>query len=105
MGESSGRSAARTDRNSRVERPRSGRPRRKPGWIAGPVAEAVEPRLLFAAIQVTMAADVNNAADGVTTLREALAQAATLTGPDTITFAPALSGATITLDPALGGLN
>jgi hypothetical protein len=44
---------------------------------------------------VTTNADVVNPFDGVTSLREALAYATTLSGPQTITFAPALSGQTI----------
>jgi predicted outer membrane repeat protein len=44
---------------------------------------------------VTTNADVVNPSDGFTSLREALAYATTLAGPQTITFAPALSGQTI----------
>jgi hypothetical protein len=46
---------------------------------------------------VTTSADVVNPFDGLTSLREAVAYAATLSGPQTITFAPGLSGQTITL--------
>lgn len=46
---------------------------------------------------VTTLADPGSPTDGQTSLREALAHAATLTGPQTITFAPSLAGQTITL--------
>ena len=46
---------------------------------------------------VTTAADVVDPFDGVTSLREAIAYADSLSGDNTITFDPSLNGATITL--------
>ena len=55
---------------------------------------------------VTIATDVVDSSDNQTSLREAVAYAASLGGSQTVTFAPALSGQTITLstvgDPTAG---
>lgn len=54
---------------------------------------------------VTSIGDSSNPTDNQTSLREALAYAASLTGPQTITFAPGLVGQTITLEGAAGNAN
>ncbi len=66
---------------------------------AAPLALVSAPQ---AAFQVTTLADVVDASDGVLSLREAVAQANSAPGRDTITFAPSLQGGTILLDRALG---
>ncbi len=53
-------------------------------------------------LAVTTLADVSDAYDGRTSLREAVAYANTLAGPSTVTFAPGLSGA-IDLSTSEGG--
>lgn len=52
---------------------------------------------------VTTNADVANPFDRFTSLREALAYATTLSGPQTITFAPGLAGQTVTLASGWNG--
>src|SRR5689334_19636840 len=74
------------------------------GAIPRPI-ERLERRMLLTTIQVTTTLDQVNANDGVTSLREALTQAASLPGQDTITFAPSLAGGAITLSPSLGQLS
>jgi hypothetical protein len=63
----------------------------------------LESRRLLTAYLVNTLADTTDAADNLTTLREAVTQANASAGPDTIAFAPALTGA-IKLDPGQGQL-
>jgi hypothetical protein len=59
--------------------------------------ETLENRVMLAAIVVDTAADVVDAGDGLTSLREATAAANSTTVHDDISFAPSLAGSTITL--------
>ena len=59
--------------------------------------EPLEDRRLLAVLTVDTAADTIDAGDGLTSLREAIAEANSLAGPDLIAFDPDLTGRTISL--------
>ena len=69
-----------------------------------PALELLEDRMVLTTFFVDTAADVVDAADGVTSLREALAQANAADGQDTIEFLLGAGSETITLDAGLGEL-
>lgn len=62
------------------------------GAFSSPLAAVEAPSLV-----VTIAADTVDDMDNQTSLREAVAYAGTLSGADTVTFAPGLNGATIAM--------
>ena len=57
-----------------------------------PALEMMEPRTMLSTIVVNTLSDPSTATAGVTSLRQAIAQAASISGDETITFASSLSG-------------
>ena len=77
---------------------------------SGPGGTVAGSTLSFQAIEapslvVTTTNDTANPGDGVTSLREALTYAQTLSGPQTVTFAPGLAGQTLILTNGWSGTN
>ena len=66
--------------------------RRRARLARRPTLEVMEPRTMLSTIVVNTLSDPSTATAGVTSLREAIAQAASTSGDDTITFDASLSG-------------